>query len=167
MFFYPIVVLLFFLLYNAYSLYSNYKSASKLGLSRIIIPITPDNSLWIAFQTAFKVIVRRFPFGATSFTRHIRLGWEFHDRFRTPLQLGDAFVLITPIRNWVFVANAAAVTDIFSRGKGLCTAYMDAWYFYSVSRVTIYLLESEPLNVFGPNISTVRSFQTVATTKCS
>ncbi|KAI9645858.1 hypothetical protein NHQ30_005294 [Ciborinia camelliae] len=117
MFFYPILFLLSFLLYNAYSLYLNYRSASALGLACVISPITPDNPIWIAFQTAFKTIVRRFPFGATSFTRHTRLGWEFHDRFRTHTRLGDAWILVTPTRNWVFVANAAAVTDIYSRGK--------------------------------------------------
>lgn len=137
-FFYPALILLSFLLYNIYSLYSNYKNASTLGLPRIISAITPDNPLWIAFQTVFKVIVRRFPFGATSFTRHTRLGWEFHDRFRTHVRLGDAWVLVTPARNWVFVANAAAVTDIFSRGRDFVRP--------------LWMLET--LNVFGPNIST-------------
>ncbi|PQE30165.1 cytochrome p450 protein [Rutstroemia sp. NJR-2017a WRK4] len=136
--FYPTIFLPAFLLYNAYWLYINYKNASVLGLPRVISPITPDNPLWIAFQTAFKTIVRRFPFGASSFTRHTRLGWEFHDRYRTHVRLGDAWVLVTPSRNWVFVANAAAVTDIFSRGRDFVRP--------------VWMLET--LNVFGPNIST-------------
>lgn len=115
--FYPTLFLLSFLLYNVYSLYLNYKNASALGLPRVVSPITPDNPLWIAFQTIFKTIIRRFPFGAFSFTKHTRLGWEFHDRFHTHVRLGDAWVLVTPTRNWVFVANAEAVTDIFSRGR--------------------------------------------------
>ncbi|TGO13773.1 hypothetical protein BTUL_0063g00040 [Botrytis tulipae] len=116
-FFYPALFLILFLLYNVYSLYLNYKDASALGLPRVISPITPDNPLWIALQTIFKTVVRQFPFGAISFTRHTRLGWEFHDRFHTHVRLGDAWVLVTPTRNWIFVANAATVTDIFSRGR--------------------------------------------------
>ncbi|THV49226.1 hypothetical protein BGAL_0205g00030 [Botrytis galanthina] len=137
-FFYPILFLISFLLYNVYSLYLNYKDASALGLPRVISPITPDNPLWIALQTIFKTAVRQFPFGAVSFTRHTRLGWEFHDRFHTHVRLGDAWVLVTPTRNWICVANAATVTDIFSRGRDFVRP--------------IWMLEA--LNVFGPNIST-------------
>ncbi|KAF7901417.1 hypothetical protein EAF00_003638 [Botryotinia globosa] len=86
---------------------------------------------------------RKFPFGAVSFTRHTRLGWEFHDRFHTHVRLGDAWVLVTPARNWIFVANAATVTDIFSRGRDFVRP--------------IWMLEA--LNVFGPNILTARYLQ--------
>ncbi|KAF7886850.1 uncharacterized protein EAF02_003497 [Botrytis sinoallii] len=137
-FVYSILFLISFLLYNVYSLYLNYKDASALGLPRVISPITPDNPLWIALQTIFKTVVRQFPFGAVSFTRHTRLGWEFHDKFHTHVRLGDAWVLVTPTRNWIFVANAATVTDIFSRGRDFVRP--------------IWMLEA--LNVFGPNIST-------------
>ena len=103
--------------YNAYCLIVNYLKASKLGLPLVICPITPDNPLWIALQTAFGSIIRFFPFSATSFTRHCRLGWEFHDRYRTHARLGDVWMLVTPARNWLYVANAEAVTEIFCRGR--------------------------------------------------
>jgi len=106
-----------YLLFNVYSTYINYMKASKLGLPLVISPITPDNTLWIALQTVFGSILRHFPFSASSFTRHCRLGWEFHDRSQAHVRLGDAWILVTPARNWLFVANAAAVTDIFGRGR--------------------------------------------------
>ncbi|KAF4626589.1 hypothetical protein G7Y89_g11573 [Cudoniella acicularis] len=122
----------------AYFIWVNYSKVVNLGLPIVIAPITPDNPLWIAVQTAFGSILRHFPFSATSFTRHCRLGWEFHDRFQTHLRLGDAWILVTPVRNWLYVANAEAITDIFSRGRDFTRP--------------VWMLEV--LNVFGPNIST-------------
>lgn len=103
--------------YIFYSLYVNHSKASKLGLPLVITPITPDNPLWIALQTAFGSILRYFPFDALSFTRHCRLGWEFHDRYKTHSRLGDAWILVTPAKNWLYVANAASIVDMFGRGK--------------------------------------------------
>ena len=112
-----ILLLLLFVLYKVYSVYINYTKASKLGLPLVVSPITPDDPLWIALQTAFGGILRHFPFATTSFTRHCRLGWEFHDRYQTHARLGDAWILVTPVRNWLYVANPAAVINIFGRGQ--------------------------------------------------
>jgi hypothetical protein len=111
------LLLAIYVLYNACSVYVNYVKASRLGLPLVLSPITPDNPLWIALQTAFGGILRYFPFAASSFTRHCRLGWEFHDRFQTHARLGDAWMLVTPAKNWLYVADAEAVTDIFGRGQ--------------------------------------------------
>lgn len=112
-----LLLLLLYISYNAYSLSVNYAKASKLGLPLVVSPITPDDPLWIACQTAFGSILRRFPFAASSLARHCRLGWEFHDRYQTHARLGDAWILVTPVRNWLYVANAAAVSNIFGRGQ--------------------------------------------------
>ncbi|TVY85427.1 putative cytochrome P450 CYP13A1 [Lachnellula suecica] len=122
----------------AYNIAANYYKVAKLGLPIIIAPISPDNPLWIAIQTAFGRILRHFPFAASSFARHCRLGWEFHDRYQTHLRLGDAWILVTPVRNWLYVANAEAITDIFSRGRDFSRP--------------VWMLEV--LIVSGPNIST-------------
>lgn len=112
-----LLLLFLYILFKVYAFSVNYTKASQLGLPLVICPLTPDDPLWIAVQTAFGGILRHFPFSATSFTRHCRLGWEFHDRYRTHARLGDAWVLVTPVRNWLYVANAAAVANIFGRGQ--------------------------------------------------
>ena len=124
--------------YNGLCLYSNYVKVAKLGLPRVISPVTPDNHLWIAFQTAFGKALQYFPFDATSFTRYCRIGWEFHDRYQTHSRLGDAWILVTPARKWLYVADARAVTEIFGRGRDF---QHPAWML-------------EPLSVFGLSIST-------------
>ena len=105
------------IVYNACCLARNYYKASKLGVPCVVVPISPDNQIWIALQTDFSNVLRYFPFSIISFTRHIRLGWEFHDRYRTHLRLGDAWVLVTPNRNWFHVSSASAIHDIQNRGQ--------------------------------------------------
>ena len=104
-------------LYNVYCLIVNYSKTSELDLSQVICSMTPSNPLWTAFQTAFRKILRFFPFAATSFTRHCRLRWKFHDHFRTHAKLGDVWMLVTPARNRLYATNAEAVTEIFGRGR--------------------------------------------------
>lgn len=103
--------------YYAWCLMLNYRRASQLNLPMVLVPVSPDNPLWIAIQTGFVFILRHFPFGIFSFTRYCRLGWEFHDRYKTHQRLGDAWLLVTPKRNWLYVAEAEAANEIFSRGR--------------------------------------------------
>lgn len=49
----------------------------------ICVPVSSDDPVWIALQTGLSFVFRYIPFDAFSSTRHCRLGWEFHDRFRT------------------------------------------------------------------------------------
>lgn len=116
---YPVFLLfpVLFVLYNGYHLLRNYIEASRLGLKLIVVPVSPDNPVWIAIQTGFGSILDLLPLDAFSFTKYCHLGWEFRDRYRTHLRLGDAWVLVTPARNWLYVADASAVNEILSRSK--------------------------------------------------
>ncbi|KAL8932284.1 MAG: hypothetical protein Q9211_006405 [Gyalolechia sp. 1 TL-2023] len=129
--------------YQAYRLLANYKRATRIGVPLVYAPISPDNPLWIALQT--------------SFTSLFKLGWEFHDRFRTFSALGDAFVLVTPDRNWLHVGEADAANEIFSRGREFGRPV------WMLSEAPCSLRAYQPLctnqvadalNVFGPNVST-------------
>ena len=103
--------------YNASCLLLNFRRASQLNIPVVCVPISPDNPLWIALQTTFSPILRHVPFDAFSTTRYCRLGWEFHDRFKTNQRLGDAWMLVTPNRNWLYIGQAQAASDVFSRGR--------------------------------------------------
>jgi hypothetical protein len=98
-------------------LLSNYQKVAKLGLPTVFAPVSPDNPLWIAVQTSFSSILRRLPFEKTSITKYCRLGWEFHDRYHTCAKLGDAWILVTPHRNWFYIANHSAIVEIFGRPR--------------------------------------------------
>ena len=103
--------------YNAYCLLVNYRRASRLKIPIIWVPVSPDNHVWIALQTAFSPAFKRVPFHVFSVTRYCRLGWEFHDRFKTHLRLGDVWILVTPDKNWLHVAQAETAYDVFLRNR--------------------------------------------------
>ncbi|KAI9711575.1 MAG: hypothetical protein M1820_002140 [Bogoriella megaspora] len=125
-------------LYTCYRLYLNYNKASKLGIPCIVVLFSPDSPLWIALQTTFSSLFRYLPLDTFSFTRYCSFGWEFRDRYETHDRLGDAWILVTPVRNWLFVADTQAIVDVFSRGRDFINP---AWML-------------EPLAIFGPSIST-------------
>lgn len=105
------------LVYKARCLLLNYRRASPLNLPVVWAPVSPDSQVWIAIQVAFSSILKYLPLEASSLTRHCRLGWEFYDRYKTHERLGNAWVLVTPHRNWLYVADAEAAHEIFSRGR--------------------------------------------------
>lgn len=104
-------------LYNAFCLLVNYRRASQLNIPIVCIPVSPDNPFWIALQTAFSSFFKQVPFDAFSVTRYCRLGWEFHDRCKTHLRLGDVWILVTPDKNWLHIAQAEAAYSIFVRSR--------------------------------------------------
>ena len=104
-------------LYNFLLLARNYRQALQLKVPLIWTIVSPDNPIWIALQTAFPGFFGRLPFNTFTATKHCRLGWEFHDRYKTHQRLGDIWMLVTPYRCWLYVGEAQAAYSIFSRGR--------------------------------------------------
>ena len=80
----------------------------------VLLPVSPDNPVWMLVSGLVLGTIRLL-FGETSVTRYGRLGWEFYDKYRIHLRLGDAIILVTPGKNWVYICNAEAATEIFQR----------------------------------------------------
>ena len=104
-------------LYCAYCLALNYQIARKVGVSLVVLPISPENYLWILIGKYLTPLFERLPFGNGTFTRFNRHGWQTNDNGRAHLDLGDAFITVTPGKNWLYVCNAETLTDIFRRGS--------------------------------------------------
>jgi cytochrome P450 len=138
-----ITPLIGWILYVVYCLAVNYSKARKTGLPLVILPIDSGNPLWMSIDTRVLPFFRRLPFGFKNFTRFNWRGWEIEDRYKAHQELGDAFIFVTPGKNWLQLCNAEAVADIFAR-KGEFT------------RPTEML---EMLNVFGPNLGTTEGQQ--------
>ena len=107
---------LVWLCFTAYRLFRNHQRALKLNVPIVYALISSDNPIWIAFQTAFPFIFDIISLDDIPSLRHSRLGWEFHDRSRTFERLGDVWVLVTPEKNWLYVAQADTAYEILSRG---------------------------------------------------
>lgn len=134
----PAVVIGLFAAWSAASLLRNYLIARKIGIPIRIIPIDHVNPIWFLIDGHVQPVVKRL-FGESTFTRYNYRGWELFDRYYTHKELGDAYILVTPGRNWVYIASPEALTNIFHRRTDFPRC----------------LELTEMLNVFGPNISTV------------
>lgn len=102
--------------YSCYCLYCNYRIACKIGIPLRVIPISHENPLWMVVdKKIFIPIFERFPFGSGNFTRYNWRGWEFTDKYRSHMEMGDVFMLVTPGRNWLYLCNAESLVDVFQR----------------------------------------------------
>jgi hypothetical protein len=83
--------------------------------------------------------MRRVPFGLCNFVNYSNLSWPYADKYALHDRLGDAFTLVGPAENQVFVASAATAEDIISR----CKEFQKSEALY------------KSLEVFGPNLDIV------------
>ncbi len=103
------------LLYQVYCLAHNYRIARTVGVRLVVLPISPDNIVWILVWKYFIPLFQRVPFGNGNFTRFNRHGWQVNDDGKAHLEFGDVFITVTPKQNWIYVCNAEAVADILRR----------------------------------------------------
>ncbi|KAK3986032.1 putative cytochrome P450 [Cladorrhinum sp. PSN332] len=97
----------------------NYLSARTLGIPVIILPIDHTNPFWMLLdRPVLRILKRHLPFvRKTNFARYNYRGWEVHDRYRSHRELGDAFAIVTPWRNWLYLGDPDALTELFRRGR--------------------------------------------------
>ncbi len=114
-------------------LLQNYKAARTIGVPIRIIPISPVNPFWVLLDRKVLPFFRRLPFGHNSFTRYNWRGWEVEDRYRSHHEMGDIWVLVTPLRNWLYVNDPDALMSVFRRGAefprpvfvtGMCVCHL-------------------------------------------
>jgi hypothetical protein len=96
-----LVPIVLFLLSTASNLARNYRIARKVGLPIIIVPISPENPLWMILGRYILPVVQYIPFGNGHFSRFCHIGWEFDEKSRAFLDFGDALMFATPGKNWI------------------------------------------------------------------
>ncbi|KAI2613258.1 cytochrome P450 [Hypoxylon sp. NC1633] len=126
-------------IYSGVCLLRNYRSARKLGLPIRVLPISHGNPFWMIVDSKVTSLFRRLPFGDNNFTRYNWRGWEVRDRCRSHLEMGDAYVQVTPGRNWVYLCSPESLLEVFRRRSDFPRP------------LELY----ELLNIFGSNLSTV------------
>jgi hypothetical protein len=109
---FPLAIIL---VWNLCKLAANYAVARKVGVPLIVLPISPENPTWVLISDFCIPIVKRIPFGSGNFTRYCHRGWEFYDRNRTHLELGDVFMIVTPRKNILYICNAEALAEVIER----------------------------------------------------
>ncbi|KAI1299004.1 cytochrome P450 [Xylaria venustula] len=136
----PAILVAVLVLSTWLSLFRNYLDARTIGVPIRFIPISPLNPFWALLDRKVLPIFRRLPYGDNSFTRYNWRGWEVEDRYQSHQEMGDMWVLVTPLKNWVYVNDPEALMSIFRRGAEFPRP----------------VFVTEVLNVFGPNISTAK-----------
>ncbi|PVI04068.1 cytochrome P450 [Periconia macrospinosa] len=144
---------LLFLASTAWGLFRNYLIARKVGLPIIIAPVSPENPIWMLLARYIVPIVQYIPIGNGYFSRFCHLGWEFEEKARPHIELGDAFMFATPGKNWIYLCNAEAIHDVVRRER------------QGEFARPIELLAM--LDVFGPNISTMNGSDWQRHRKCT
>ncbi|KAK5632012.1 hypothetical protein RRF57_007726 [Xylaria bambusicola] len=105
--------------YSSYCLYCNYLEALKIGVPVRIIPISHLNKLWLLIDKRVIFTIRRLPgvLGGNNFTRFNYRGWHEDDGTQAHDEMGEAFVLVTPSHNWLYIAEPEALMNMYRRGK--------------------------------------------------
>jgi cytochrome P450 len=121
------------------NLLQNYRRARKIGLPILITPIPFHNPLWQLFEPYLAPLLRSLPFGISSVVHYSRRGWQYDDKYRLHAKHGGAFTVVSPDITQVFLADAGAAEELFSRRKDFVKAHSN----YGV------------LEIFGRNVDTV------------
>ena len=97
---------------------TNYRQARKTGLPIFISPVNPANPFWLVFAATFQPQLERYlPSCIYNRIRTAIFGWEFRCRYTVNAKLGPVFVLVTPARNEVWVADPRMASEVLARRK--------------------------------------------------
>lgn len=114
-----LLLVLGLVLHSGFCLASNYFKALKVGVPIRVLPINHNNPIWMLLDRPVLAFVRHLPFGLgdNSFTRYNFRAWEIHDRYRSHHEMGDVWMHVTPVINWLYVGDPETVTEIWKRGR--------------------------------------------------
>ncbi len=96
---------------------ANLKIARQTGLPIVVSPVYIFNPFWVLFCKSLVPLLNLLPRGTGKFSRYNKLGWTYHDKYRMHEEKGDAFIVVNPSQNDLYVAEAGAVDAITSRRK--------------------------------------------------
>lgn len=99
------------LIYRFSNLVRNYFIARKLELPIIISPVTWQEPWYVLVGGSLQRF-KNLPF--CGWIGYSSLGWMLHDRYKTHQQLGPAFVVVSPGKNEVYVADPEACKELLS-----------------------------------------------------
>lgn len=110
----PVVLVVLYIVYGVFCLAINYHIASKIGISLVIVPASPENPLWLLLGNRIVSIIE-YVFGESHFTRFSVRGWVYYDKYRATLEFGDHFAFVTPDKIWVFICDAQTLDGVIRR----------------------------------------------------
>ncbi len=103
---------------NVWSLVTNYLTARKSSFPISVAPTNPSNFLWMVLCVPLRPILSNFlPAAIWESMRKSVYGWEYADRYVTHKRLGQSFMLVTPGKNELWVAEPELANAILVQRK--------------------------------------------------
>lgn len=101
-----------------WTLFSNYSKAGKSGFPVYVCPTNPGNPFWMLSSVPLRPLLFRL-LPTVIFERILPTiyGWEYWDRYSTFARFGPAFILVTPGKNELWVADVELANTILARRK--------------------------------------------------
>lgn len=111
--------LIAWILWTVFSLGCNLQNARRTGLPVVISPVNPYDPLWRFVSKSLPInrILKRLPSGLGLFARCSYVGWQFDEKHVLHGEIGDAFLLVSPISNLLVVADPDAFIKILAHRK--------------------------------------------------
>lgn len=116
----------------------HYFQARKLNIPILVSLVSRHDKLWLLCRRYFWWI-EHLPFGVGEWFRFSHHGWTLDDRWRIHELYGEAFVIVSPGANEIYISNGAATVEVLTKYK--------TW----PKPPDVY----KPFNVFGKNVLTV------------
>jgi len=131
--------------------YHSYRSAKATGLPIVFNPWSPASPVAYLLSRFFHRLASRLGLGA--WLRFAYYGWEVQERERPFLEMGvPAFVIVSPGRNWLYLADPGTVAAVYAAERR--------------GEITRPAEDIDILDVFGPNITSVRRCPRVRCCSC-
>jgi cytochrome P450 len=113
--------------------------ARKIGLPILITPIHPANPLWMLTKDRLIPAISALPFGLGDWASRAEVGWTFGPKFSIHARYGEAFTIVSPGTNEIYLAEPNAAEDVMRRRNDF------------IKDPEMYGM----LDFYGPNLDTV------------
>jgi cytochrome P450 len=104
--------LLLWLTHRTITLLQNYTIARRLRLPILLTPLSWQDPWWLPLSSLFQPLSPYFPFLSYS-----RLGWSLQDRYRMHHKYGPAFIIVSPRKTEIFIADPAAGRELLGNWR--------------------------------------------------
>lgn len=141
----------------------NYFLARQTGLPIFLCPVNPANPFWLVFSTALQPTFAHYlPHSVYGDRIKVAIyGWQSRCRYTVHARLGPVFVLVTPGRNEVWIADPEMAHEVLTRRKDFLQLELSSRMLFlsslpaNVDQRHKLILQAGIMSLYGPNLLSV------------
>lgn len=117
---YPLIFVALYVTYRTYvyatAFQRNLKAARRSGLPYILSPVYPLNRTWLIFARLLVPRLKKIPWVGDGEWLNVSGGdWFWERRYAHFEKYGDTFIIVTPVNNVAYTAEAGLISQITTR----------------------------------------------------